>query len=259
MDRRVLGTIRGIVTVVATACLAPPVWAVGTAFTYQGRLEQGGAPANATCDFQFSLFDALANGLQVGTTQTAATVAVADGLFTVSLDFGGTAFTGPARFLQTGVRCPAGADSYTVLAPRTAVTATPYALFSTAVEANAVNSATVADGSIQSADLAGAAVTNAKLGSSAVTSDKILDGTVGSADLGAGAVTTAKIAPGTNGQVLTTIRRCSAGVDPTPPGRTRRSETGASWAAATRTWSPPPAKAHSSGAAGRTSPTATCR
>ena len=30
---------------------------MGTAFNYQGQLNQNGAPVNATCDFEFSLFN----------------------------------------------------------------------------------------------------------------------------------------------------------------------------------------------------------
>ena len=41
-----------------------------TAFSYQGRLNDGGAPANANYEMQFTLFDALAGGNQVGATIT---------------------------------------------------------------------------------------------------------------------------------------------------------------------------------------------
>ena len=36
--------------------------AQGTAFTYQGLLDDGGAPANGTYDFRFRPFNALTNG-----------------------------------------------------------------------------------------------------------------------------------------------------------------------------------------------------
>ncbi len=100
----------------------------GSAFTYQGRLTSGGAPVNGQCDFQFSLFDAASAGTQIGSTQTAGDISVMNGLFTVAINFGGGAFNGAARWLEIGVRCPAGSGSYTTLSPRQTLTAAPYAL-----------------------------------------------------------------------------------------------------------------------------------
>ena len=97
--------------------------AIGTAFTYQGQLQSGGAPVNDTCDFQFSLWDAAGSGTpptggnQAGALQPAPSIPVSNGLFAVRLDFGSGAFAGEARWLQTAVRCPAGGGAYTTLAP----------------------------------------------------------------------------------------------------------------------------------------------
>jgi len=107
--------------------------AVGTAFTYQGRLTQGGNPMTGTCDFQFSLWDAASGGTQVGSTLTKTSVALTDGTFDAVLDFGdgglGTAtFAGDARWLAISVRCPAGSGGYTPLSGRVALNAAPYAL-----------------------------------------------------------------------------------------------------------------------------------
>src|SRR5260221_7720794 len=68
--------------------------AQGTAFTYQGRLTQSGNPANAQYEMQFTLFDAVTNGNPIGTPISVTPVAVTNGLFTVTLDFGGGAFNG---------------------------------------------------------------------------------------------------------------------------------------------------------------------
>ncbi|RCK72703.1 MAG: hypothetical protein ANABAC_1237 [Anaerolineae bacterium] len=104
--------------------------AVGTAFTYQGQLQGASGPVSGSCDFQFSLWDALTSGVQVGTTQTKTGVAVSNGLFTVTLDFGADTFGGDARWLGIAVRCPAGSGAYVPLTPRQALTAAPYAVYS---------------------------------------------------------------------------------------------------------------------------------
>ncbi|MCK4451743.1 MAG: hypothetical protein KAX26_14250, partial [Anaerolineae bacterium] len=106
-----------------------PQDAVGTVFTYQGRLTDGGSPANGEYDFQFELYDAASGGAQVGSMVPKENTAVTDGLFTVELDFGSGIFTGDARWLEIGVRPGASAGAYTTLTPRQALTATPYALY----------------------------------------------------------------------------------------------------------------------------------
>src|ERR1051326_8343754 len=74
------------------------------AFSYQGRLNDSGSPASGTYDLRFTIFDALASGNAVAGPLTNATVAVSNGLFTVLLDFGASAFPGADRFLELGVR-----------------------------------------------------------------------------------------------------------------------------------------------------------
>src|SRR5436189_5764367 len=83
--------------------------ALGTAFTYQGRLVDAGNPASGNYDIQFKLFDALMAGTQIGLPVTA-TVTVANGTFTVPLDFGAVAFNGADRYLEIGVR-PSGSPN----------------------------------------------------------------------------------------------------------------------------------------------------
>lgn len=101
---------------------------LGTAFTYQGRLVENGTPATGAYDFQLRLFDAPAAGAPVGATVTRDDVAVADGLFTVSLDFG-PVFTGSARWLEMAVRPGASTGAYTTLPARQELTPAPNALF----------------------------------------------------------------------------------------------------------------------------------
>ena len=99
-----------------------------TNFTYQGKLTDGGNPASGNYDLQFKLFDTLSGGTQVGTTQTLNTVAVSNGVFTMTLDFGAPVFNGASRWLEIGVRPAGSSGPYTLLAPRQAVTSTPYAI-----------------------------------------------------------------------------------------------------------------------------------
>jgi hypothetical protein len=116
-----------IALTVAGVALAAPF---GTAFTYQGQLRLAGVPVNGTCDLTFALFDAAVGGTQIGATQAATGVTLVDGRFTVQLDFGATAFTGEARWLQIATRCPSGSGGFTALDPRQPLTPTPYAIFS---------------------------------------------------------------------------------------------------------------------------------
>jgi len=103
--------------------------AVGTAFTYQGELKKSGGLQNSTCDFQFSLYDALTGGTQIGSTQSVPGVTVTNGLFTVVLDFGAGAFSGSPRWMEISVQC-AGDGGYTTLAPRLPLLPTPYSVYS---------------------------------------------------------------------------------------------------------------------------------
>jgi hypothetical protein len=108
--------------------LAVQAQAVSTAFTYQGRLTDGGSPANGEYDFRFMLYDAATAGSQVGSTVLKGNTDVTDGLFTVELDFGSGIFTGGARYLAIGVRPGSSTGAYTTLLPRQALTPAPYAL-----------------------------------------------------------------------------------------------------------------------------------
>src|SRR5439155_11145178 len=103
------------------------------AFTYQGRLTDGGTAASGPYDLQFKLFDTQTVGTGTpqpppnGVTVTLTNVNVSAGIFTVQLDFGADAFPGAARFLEISAR-PSGVGSFTTLAPRQPITSTPYAI-----------------------------------------------------------------------------------------------------------------------------------
>lgn len=130
-------------------------WAQGTAFTYQGRLNDTVSAANGNYDFRFRLAsDALANNYVGGNVFTNG-VQVSSGLFTVTLDFGVGVFTGSNLWLEVDVRTN-GAGAYTVLSPLQAMTPTPYAVMAaSASNLLGVLPATQLSGAIPSGQLAG--------------------------------------------------------------------------------------------------------
>jgi hypothetical protein len=111
---------------------AAPVAAqpLDTAFTYQGRLQDAGAPANGPYDFRFILFDAPVGGAQVGPIVLRDDVVLTDGLFAVSLDFGPTAFTGVKRWLDVAVRPGTSGGAYTPLSERQELQSAPHSAYS---------------------------------------------------------------------------------------------------------------------------------
>src|SRR5437879_13334812 len=100
--------------------------AQGTAFTYQGRLNIGGSPADGNYDFRFAVFNVESGSVQISPTVGTNALPVSNGLFTVTLDFGAGIFTGEDRWLEINVRTNGGA--FETLSPRQKLTATPYAV-----------------------------------------------------------------------------------------------------------------------------------
>ena len=97
-----------------------------TAFTYQGRLNSGNLPATGSYDLTFALYATNTGGLLLAAPVTNSAVAVANGLFTVALDFGNV-FGGNAVWLEVGVQTNGGTN-FTILAPRQPITPVPYAV-----------------------------------------------------------------------------------------------------------------------------------
>lgn len=102
-------------------------------FSYQGTLNDAGAPANGTYDMRFTMWDDQTIGApdtQLGFTNTRLGVQVEDGLFSVQLDLGDFSLSSPAaRYLQIQVR-PAGVGSYITLNPRSPIDYAPRSIFS---------------------------------------------------------------------------------------------------------------------------------
>jgi hypothetical protein len=163
----------------------PGASAQGTAFTYQGRLNDNGAPANGSYDLAFTLYDALTGGLVLAPTFTNSATDVSSGLFAVVLDFGAGAFPGADRFLEIGVRTNGG-GAFATLSPRQKITSAPYAITAalanstgvgsvsaSSLAANAVNAANIAPGAVGSNQLAAGAVTSGALADGAVTAARM--------------------------------------------------------------------------------------
>lgn len=138
------------------------VSAQSTAFTYQGQLTDNGTPANGLFDLRFTVHDAPSGGSVVAGPTDVGDVSVTNGLFTVTLDLGSAPFSGAARWLEISVRPGASTGGYSNLAPRQAVTATPYSI-------RAAEAMRVPNGAITSPMLADGGVTAAKVAPGAVS------------------------------------------------------------------------------------------
>jgi hypothetical protein len=134
---------------------------LGTGFTYQGRLNDGGAPANGNYDMIFNIYDDPVAGNMIGSFSIFGAVPVTNGLFSVELnafgEFGTNAFSGQARWLEIGVRTNSNAlANFVYLNPRQPLTPAPQAIFALNAS-NAMNAsfaANVADGSVTGSKLA---------------------------------------------------------------------------------------------------------
>src|ERR1039457_6167098 len=105
-----------VITALALCASLHQAAAQGTAFTYQGRLNAGGNPANGSYDLSFSLYSVSSGGsVTYGPLTNSATV-VSNGLFTVTLDFG-VVFGGNSYWLDLSTRTN-GNGSFTELSPR---------------------------------------------------------------------------------------------------------------------------------------------
>ncbi|MFZ1700714.1 MAG: tail fiber domain-containing protein [Pyrinomonadaceae bacterium] len=181
------------ITMVLGLLFVAAVSAQSTAFTYQGSLNDGANPANGNYDLEFRLFDAVSGGTQQGSTLTANNIAVANGIFSVPLDFG-SQFPGAGRFLEIRVRTTGG-GAFTLLAPRQPVNSSPYSIKSLNSEtANNSTTATSFTGPLAGdvTGTQGAAV----IAPSAITTPKIADGNVTNAKVADSTLTGGKIAAG---------------------------------------------------------------
>lgn len=131
MTRKLVAKLVGKYAAATAAILVLAAFTVNaqtTVFTFQGKLKENSLSANGTYEMRFALFDSLSNGNQSGSLISISNVSVVDGIFTVELDFGLTAFSGAGRFLEIEVRAAGNAAPLTRLSPRQPVTSAPYAV-----------------------------------------------------------------------------------------------------------------------------------
>lgn len=114
--------IAGLLT--ALSALSAPL---GNGFTYQGRLNDSGAPANGVYDFVFSLYSSPTNDVPIYSGVLNDNVTVTNGLFTTLIDFGTNLFQGEELWLEVGVRPGDETGDVNLLQPRHRIAAAPYA------------------------------------------------------------------------------------------------------------------------------------
>ena len=149
-----------LATVGTLAASIQPLRALGTAFGYEGQLIDSGTPATGLYDYTFTLYDASSGETLL--VLKPAPVPTTNGLFVVSLNFGPGIFTGPDYWLDVNVRTN-GSITFTDLG-RTALSATPYALYTL----NAQVAASVAASSVTGANIKVAAITATNIASGQV-------------------------------------------------------------------------------------------
>ncbi len=130
-----------------------------TAFTYQGNLSIGGAPAQGIYDLEFSVFTSETGTNRSGPVNaTSVTLTNGSSTFTVMLDFG-TTFYGEPRWLEIAARTN-NDFNFTILTPRQELRSVPYATM-------AYNASNLL-GTLPATQLSGK-VSNAQLSSNSIT------------------------------------------------------------------------------------------
>lgn len=129
-----------------------------TAFNFQGRLNDGSAPANGHYDLQFKLFNLFAGGIQIGPTVDRVDLVVVNGTFSTALDFGSAAFSGGDRFIEISLRPNGSPNAYVVLGARQQIQSVPFAVRS--MGATQAENATNAQNATNAAALGGLSASN---------------------------------------------------------------------------------------------------
>lgn len=196
--------------VLIACCLTTAARSQTTAFSYQGRLTDGGGLANGVYDFVLALADAPVAGSFTGQPYSTNGVPVTNGIFTIQPDFGPGAINGQPRWLEIGVKTNgAPLPSLTMLSPRQPLLAAPLAQVANTVLAlppgsvgtaelasRAVGANAIGLGAVGTAQIARGAVGATELTNNAVGTVHLQDGAVTTPKLADGSVTASKLAPG---------------------------------------------------------------
>lgn len=139
-------TVKSIALAVFLAAGAVPALAQSTVITYQGQLKADDFPVDRPINFQFRLYTAAIGGTQVGNTSLQDNVAVAEGLFSVPLDFGIDPYTfGQPLFLDILVNDPTFNTTFTALGARQPITPAPFSLATRGMNVSAAGDITLLD------------------------------------------------------------------------------------------------------------------
>ncbi len=110
---------------------------IGSGFTYQGQLTDGGVPANGQYNIQIALMLTETGGPVALAIREFQTVQVTNGLFTIpDVDFGSAFFDGTQYWLQILVKLSSDPGFHQALLPRQKLSAVPYAVQADFLAAN---------------------------------------------------------------------------------------------------------------------------
>jgi hypothetical protein len=131
---------------------------LGTAISYQGRLDDKGEPANGQYSFRFRLLADPDGVTQIGPLVDIPSKTISGGLLNASLDFGASAFGDAARWLEISVKpgAPSDPGEYIKLNPQPLLPsgASQYARVAGNVADGSITAPKIAPGSIRSLNLA---------------------------------------------------------------------------------------------------------
>jgi hypothetical protein len=147
-----------------------PASAQTSAFSYQGRLEDGNRPATGLYDFRFRLMDTPSAGSAVREPVFSNGLNVVTGLFSVTLDFGSSIFDGSPLWLEIALRTNGSLAGFTVLQPAQPLTASPYAVRANSAGSSAV-AITLADGGATLTNISGNSILPHSISSNQLTGD----------------------------------------------------------------------------------------